>query len=149
MTDIRPSQLNGIICKLLIFTPGSIIGMLSSSSSLEKIIAPITHRPLALRHVWITLWQWWSITYINPAPLCYCLAFYPHEHQTILWNLVWGSWQQSLPISRHLQQENSSRWSTANVDLPTLGDTTLKLLISTKGKEYSDLFGLSHYYQQK
>lgn len=51
MTDIRPSQLNCIICELLIFTPGSIISVLLLSSSLEEIIAPITHRPLALRHV--------------------------------------------------------------------------------------------------
>ena len=51
MTDIRPSQLNGIICDLLIFTPGSIISVLLSSSFLEKIIVPIAYGPLALRHV--------------------------------------------------------------------------------------------------
>ena len=51
ITDIRPSQLNGIICELLICTPESIISVLLSSSFLEKIIVPIAYGPLALRHV--------------------------------------------------------------------------------------------------
>ena len=51
MAYIRPSQLNGIIYKLLIFTLESIISVLSSSSSLEKIITLIVYKPLALRHV--------------------------------------------------------------------------------------------------
>jgi len=34
--NIRPFQFNGIVCEFLIFTPESIISVLSSSSSLKK-----------------------------------------------------------------------------------------------------------------
>jgi len=61
ITDIKPFQFIDIIYGFLIFILESIISMYL----LGKIIPLIVYRYLALRYVWMILWQQWSITHTH------------------------------------------------------------------------------------